>query len=1096
MNLTIHYGWLLSRKLLLIMKLSAILLLVTALQVSARTHAQKVSISGKDLPLGKVFEMIKQQTGYAFVADQSVLSQGRAVTLHVKEASLEEVLNSCLANQQLTYTITDKIIVIARSTEAGKTVNSYYVPPAGVPVSGTVTDEAGQPLAGVTVQLKQQKKATQTDGAGRYAFSNLTPGTYVLAFSSVGYAVKEISVTLGTAAQELNVKLQPAVNSLNETVVKGYYQTSRRQNTGNVSTVKADEIARQPVADPLAALQGRVAGLFITATSGLPGARFNIRLRGQNSMSLGNDPLVIVDGVPFYTETLTTVTGANGTQSPLSLINPADIERVDVLKDADATAIYGSRGANGVILITTKKGKAGKATYNFNVYTGGSKVVNTVPMLSTADYLALRKEALANDGVAATESNASDILKWPASQDINWQDYMIGHTGKVTEVTGSVSGGGAQSHFMLSGSYRRESTVLRGNPAYQRGAAHLTADHTSLDGKFYLSAGVSFSRDNDNSLASALSTFYNMAPNYTLYDSTGAYYWFSNEQNPQAYLLRTSQSNTSNLVASGNLRYTVLPGLNIKTSLGYNQSNMNQVQVYPDKTFNPATSSGSISYFGANNLNSYIIEPQADFSRRMGNGTLQLLAGATWQQSKRQGYRIDGSDFPSDDLLKDMKSAGKLTPFNSIYDFYRYTALFGRVNYNLSDKYIVNATFRRDGSTRFGPEKRFGNFAAAGAAWVFTNESFMQPVPFVSFGKLRASYGTSGNDQIDDYAYLSSWSSPGYSYDGRGTLTPTRFENPYYRWELTRKLEAGLELGFLKDRVLFSTSFYRNISSNQLVQYTLSPQAGRSSYTTNLPAKILNTGWEFEVNTTNIQQKNFSWKSNVNLTIAKNKLQKYPDFEKSSYAKTYVIGQSLTIVKGYQFTGVNTQTGVAEFADQNNDKSYTDPEDMVVLGKTMPDFYGGFQNSFTYKNLQLDFLFQFVKQEGATINYGGLSYSPGTAYRNQEVSVLNRWKKPGDVTDIPAASATSGKAAYNAYMNYYRYSTAAWGNASYIRLKNLYLRYDLSAWAKKWKMSGLGIYVQAQNLLTFTDYLGFDPETQGQAMPPLKTFTAGVQLSF
>lgn len=1096
MNLTIHYGWLLSRKLLLIMKLSAIFLLAATLQVSARTYGQKVSISGKNLSLGKVFELIKQQTGYAFVADQSVLAHVPAVTLNVKEASLEEVLNQCLQHQQLTYTITDKIIVIARSAASAKTVNAYYVPPAAVPLSGTVTDEAGQPLAGVAVQLKQLKKAVQTDVAGRFSFTGLEAGSYVLVFSSVGYTGKEVTATLSTTALVLTVTLQQAVNNLNETVVKGYYQTSRRQNTGNVSTVKAEDIARQPVGDPLAALQGRVAGLFITSTSGLPGARFNIRLRGQNSMTLGNDPLVIVDGVPFYTESLTTVTGANGTQSPLSLINPADIERVDVLKDADATAIYGSRGANGVILITTKKGKAGKAAYNFNVYTGGSKVVNTVPMLSTADYLALRKEALANDATALTESNASDILKWDANQDINWQDYMIGHTGKVTEATGSVSGGGAQSHFMLSGSYRRESTVLRGNPAYQRGAAHLTADHTSLDGKFYLSASVSFSRDNDNSLASALSTFYNMAPNYPLYDSTGAYYWFSNEQNPQAYLLRTSQSNTANLVASGNLRYTVLPGLNLKTNLGYNQSNMNQVQVYPDKTFNPATSSGSISYFGANNLNAYIIEPQADFSHRLGNGTLQLLAGATWQQSKRQGYRIDGADFPSDDLLKDMKSAGKLTPFSSIYDFYRYTALFGRFNYNLSDKYIINATFRRDGSTRFGPERRFGSFAAAGAAWVFTGESFMQPLSFVSFGKLRASYGTSGNDQIDDYAYLSSWSSPGYSYNGQGTLSPSRFDNPYYRWELTRKLEAALELGFLKDRILLSTSFYRNISSNQLVQYTLSPQAGRPSYTTNLPAKILNTGWEFDLNTTNIQQKNFTWKSTFNLTLAKNKLKEYPDFDKSGYAKTYVIGQSLSIVKGYRFTGVNTQTGVAEFADLNGDKAYTDPDDMVVLGKTMPDFYGGFQNSFTYKNLQLDFLFQFVKQEGPTLNYGGLSYSPGTAYRNQEVSVLNRWKKPGDVTDIPAASATSGKAAYNAYMNYYRYSSAAWGNASYIRLKNLYLRYDLGKYAKKWKMSGLSVYVQAQNLLTFTDYLGFDPETQGQAMPPLKTFTAGVQLSF
>lgn len=626
MNLTIHSGWLLSRKLLLIMKLSAILVLAATLHVSARTHAQRVTVSGKNLPLDKVFEMIKQQTGYAFVADQTVLARVPAVTLHVKDASLEEVLNQCLVNQPLTYTITDKIIVIARKAESSRQLNSYYVPPATAPLTGTVTDEAGLPLAGVAVQLKQQKKATQTNADGRFEFAALEAGNYVLVFSSVGYAEREVAVTLKGTPYAVQVKLQQLVNSLNETVVKGYYQTSRRQNTGNVSTVKAEDIARQPVGDPLAALQGRVAGLFITSSSGLPGARFNIRLRGQNSMNLGNDPLVIVDGVPFYTETLTTVTSANGTQSPLSLINPADIERIDVLKDADATAIYGSRGANGVMLITTKKGKTGSTKYNVNVYTGGSKVVNTVPMLSTAQYLELRKEAMTNDGVALTEANASDILKWSPDQNVNWQNYMMGHTAKVTEVTGSVSGGNAQTHFLLSGSYRRESTVLKGNPLYQRGSAHLTADHTSADGKFYISANVSFSRDNDQSLASALSTFYNIAPNYPLYDSTGAYYWFSNEQNPEAYLLRTSRTNTSNLVAGSNLRYTLLPGLQLKANLGYNQSNMNSVQVFPDKTFNPATSSGSISYFGASNLNSYIVEPQADYTHQLGAGTLQLLA--------------------------------------------------------------------------------------------------------------------------------------------------------------------------------------------------------------------------------------------------------------------------------------------------------------------------------------------------------------------------------------------------------------------------------------------------------------------------------------
>lgn len=1097
MHLTFHCGRLPSRKLLLIMRLTIVLLLAATFQVSAGTYSQKLTITGKNLSLVHVFELIKQQTGYAFVADQTLIARAPAISLQVKDAPLEEVLDKCLQHLSLTYTISDKIIVIARTNAAVQNSYERYLAPADDRLlQGVVQDENKKPLQGAVVRIAQLNKTVQTDARGYFSFEKIPAGKYTLMVTSVGFEAKEETITLNNTSGYIQILLQASVNKLEETVVKGYYQTSRKLNTGNVASVTSEDIAKQPVSDPLAALQGRVAGLFITSTNGLPGARFNISLRGQNSIDLGNDPLVIVDGVPFYTETLTTVTGANGTQSPLSLINPADIERIDVLKDADATAIYGSRGANGVMLITTKKGKAGKARYNFSVYSGASKSINRLKMLNTSQYLEMRKEAYANDGTTPEAANAVDVTTWGNTESRDWFDYMVGSTAKVTEATGSVSGGTAQSHYLLSGSFRKESTVLRGNPAYQRAAGHLTADHTSEDGKFFINASVSYSRDNNNSLATALSTFYNMSPNYPLFNASGDYYWFSNEQNPEAYLLRSSQSHTSNIVANSNIRYTVLPGLNIKANLGYNQTNMGQTQVYPDKTFNPNTSSGSMTFFGNNELSSYILEPQGDYTHRFGSGTLQLLAGATWQQSKRQGYRIDGSDFASDDLLYDIKSAGTLTPFSSVFDFYRYTAVFGRVNYNVADKYIVNATFRRDGSTRFGPDRRFGNFAAAGAAWIFSNETFMQQQSVISFGKLRASYGSSGNDQIGDYAYLSSWEAPGYPYDGNAGLTPTRFDNPYYQWERTRKLEGGLELGFIKDRVLLSTSFYRNLSDNQLVQYALSPQAGRSSYTTNLPAKILNTGWEFELNTTNVKSKDWNWKTSLNLTISKNKLQSFPGFESSAYAKTYVLGQDLTIVKGYLFTGVNTQTGIAEFADLNGNTVVSETDDYVVMGKTTPDYFGGLQNSITYKNFQLDFLFQFVKQEGPTIRYGGLNFIPGYGYRNQDVSVLNRWQKAGDVTDVPKLSATAGSASYTAYQNYYRYSTAAWGDASYIRLKNLYLKYNLSAIAQKWHLGGLNVYVQAQNLFTFTDYLGFDPETQGVTMPPVKTFTAGLQLSF
>jgi hypothetical protein len=404
---------------------------------------------------------------------------------------------------------------------------------------------------------------------------------------------------------------------------------------------------------------------------------------------------------------------------------------------------------------------------------------------------------------------------------------------------------------------------------------------------------------------------------------------------------------------------------------------------------------------------------------------------------------------------------------------------------------VLNATFRRDGSTRFGPGKRFGNFGAIGAAWIFSNESFIPEGSVLSFGKLRGSYGTTGNDQIDEYKYMDSWSSTAYPYDGVAGLTPARLANPDYRWEENRKMEAGLELGFFKDRILLTTNYYRNISTNQLVDFQLSPQVGFEYITANFPAKVLNAGWEFELNTVNVDKKNFTWKSSFNLTFNKNELIEYPGFESSAYTEDFAIGQSLTMIRGYKFTGIDPATGKATFLDVDKDGSIAEYDDFVTLGKTMPDFYGGFQNSFVYKSFELDFLIQFVKQEGHLLNYGAWTTAYG-GFRNKDLSALGRWQTAGDEKSIPKAVLTAAGSSYD----FYRESSAVWGDASFIRLKNISLRYDLSKFTKGWKLNKTSVFVMAQNLFTITSYDGFDPETQGLAMPPLKTITAGLNIAF
>ncbi|MDF2188201.1 TonB-dependent receptor [Paraflavitalea sp. CAU 1676] len=1070
------------------MKLTVLLLTVTMLQVSAKTTAQTITYTAREASLEKVFTAIKKQTGFVVFYDYKQVQGMAPISVQAVNQPLESFLRNILNGKPLDYAIEGKTIIISRAQPASIIpIPLSAAAPVRQEITGTVTDPSGVPLPGVSINIKGSTNGTATNAAGVYKL-HADPGQ-ILVFSYVGFQLQEVKVANSAT---INVQLTPANSELDESVVIGYGTAIRRSNTGSVSTVKSRDLVSQPVSDPLAALQGRVSGFFVASSNGLPGSSFKVMLRGQNSIGGGNEPLYIIDGVPFFSEPLNQFTTANGNQSPLSSINTADIERIDVLKDADATAIYGSRGANGVILITTKKGKAGTTRFNFNAYAGGSKVVNKLNMLSTPEYIAMRKQAFANDGKTYDATTAPDLVTWDQNKTTDWQDYMMGHTAGITDVQGSVSGGNDKTRFLLSGSYRRETTVLPNDLAWKRGGVHFNVDHTAFDGKFNVSASVNYTNTRDNSLASDLTSFYNLAPNYPLYDANGKYYWFLNEQNPAAYLLRRSNNRTNNLVSNANIRYTIIPGLDAKVNLGYTRTTLDQLQVYPNATFNPTTSTGSMTYFGDASTNSYIVEPQVDYRRAIGQGNLSVMAGATWQESIREGTGVTGENFSSDALLEDIKAAGKLTARPSTYRFYRYNAFFGRVTYNYDERYILNATARRDGSTRFGPGKRFGNFGAIGAAWVFTNESFFPSTDILTFGKLRSSYGTTGNDLVGDYQYLDSWTSTAYPYDGIAGLSVSRLFNDNYHWEENRKLEAALELGFWKNRVLLNTNYYRNISTNQLVEYAVSPQTGWESLVANFPATVLNSGWEFDLTTTNIDNRSFRWKTSFNITVNKNELKEFDNFESSAYTNNYVIGKSLTIMKGYKSTGVDPQTGKATFQDiDGNPASLTENSDYVVLGKTMPDYYGGLQNSFSYKGFELDFLVQFVKQEGPGVNYGYLSYVYGIM-KNKDESALNRWQKAGDYAPVPKATTLASNVLYDQY----RLSSAVWGDASYIRLKNVSLRYDLSKFVKRYKISNLSVYVLGQNLVTITNYDGFDPETQGLVMPPMKTITAGLQFSF
>ncbi|MGI8601292.1 MAG: SusC/RagA family TonB-linked outer membrane protein [Chitinophagaceae bacterium] len=1086
------------------MKFSVFFLFIACFHANANGYAQKVSISGKNLSIQKVFKEIENQTEYQFFYNERLLQQAKKVNIQLYNASLEEVLEACFKEQPLTFAIIQKTIIVKLKDNAPGLINS----PPPIDVRGRITSDAGLPLADVSVIVKGTKKGTTTNSNGEFVLNNIDDNA-TLVISSVGFESQEIAVQNRSV---INMSMNIAVKGLDETVVIGYGTTSRRLNTGSVSSVTSDVISKQPVADPLAALQGRISGLMITPTSGLPGSNVQVRIRGENSIKQGSDPLYIIDGVPFFSSPINMFNGANGSQSPLNSINPNDIERIDVLKDADATAIYGSRGANGVILITTKKGKSGESRVNVNLYTGYSKVSNKLDLLNTEQYLQMRKDAFQLDGVAPTATTAPDLLTWDQNAYTDWQDLLIGNTAKLTEAQASFSGGNEQTRFLISGTYRDEGTVLLGDFKFKKAGVHFNADHNSSNGKFGISSSFNYVRDENNSVPTDVSQYIFLAPNYPVYNPDGSLYWFGSVQNPVAYLNRTYETNTNNLIGNTVLRYSILKGLNIKTNLGFTQTGMKQLLTLPFSGFNPATAPASSAQYASSSVNSYIVEPQVDYNTIAGPGRLNLLAGASWQQNNSEGQFLQGTGYSSDALLKNIQSASTVTVRSVNQRQYNYQSFFGRANYNIDQKYLLNLTFRRDGSSRFGPGKQFGNFGAIGAGWIFTKENFLaNSLSFLSYGKLRASYGTNGNDQIGDYQFLDTWGSTSFPYGGLSGLNPTRVYNADYSWEINKKFEVALELGFLNDRILLTTNYYNNRSSNQLIGYTLSSQSGFTSYTANLPAEVQNSGLEFELNTMNFQSKDFNWTTSLNLSFPHNKLISYPNLERSSDASSFEVGQSIRMIKGYKFLGVDPQTGIPDFLDVNKDGIISRPADYVVLGETMPQFFGGLSNQISYKNLSLDFFFQFVKQESITNDWGPLVGVPGTM-NNKDVSVLDRWRSPGDVTNIPRPSATSANVANTAYRNYYRSSDAAWGDASYVRLKNLSLTYDLSSLTQKWKLNGTSLFVQGQNLLTFTNYKGLDPEINGfdrnfvfpinpfgsvrpQAIPVLKTITIGMRLS-
>jgi TonB-linked SusC/RagA family outer membrane protein len=1103
----------LSRQMLLAMKLLMILTVAAVFSVRASVTAQTVTLKTSNSSLEKVLREVKKQTGYDYYLNAKLVGLSKPISIESEKQALAEFLAACLKDQPLTFEIVEKSIIImgkkgsslAEGLNPGLLPNENEAPPSTV--RGRITNEKGEPIAGISIAIKGGRTIGISNDNGEFILTNI-PDNASLVFSAVSIETYELRIV---GNKELLLTVKTKISTLDEIQVIAYGQTSKRLNTGNISTINQEDIEKQPISNAILALQGRVTGIAINQMTGLNGGAVTTLIDGKNSLVRGSDPFYVVDGVPYVSVLPPNIalifgtgntgsSGSLGNGSPLNYLNPSDIESISVLKDADATSIYGSRAANGAIIITTRKGKAGQSRVDLSVQNGWGNNTRRLPLLGLKQYLEMRREAFKNDNIAMTTANAYDLTLFDTTRSTDWQNLLIGGTAQYTNLDASVSGGTRNVQYLISGTYNRQTTVFPASFPDVKGSLHFNLNTLSENGRFKTSISAMYMNDNNSNPSTDLTARAISIGATSPYPiaADGSYDWgvdatgTSRFTNPLATFNNIYKNRTKNLVSSLQLSYLFSKFLELSTNLGYTTMDIDEISTSPLSSVRPdlraTTARGS--GFVYSSLSSWSVEPQLTYRSSVGALKIEAIAGGSLQRLKSETARFGASGFNNDAVLEDIKSASTVTVAQTNGFLYKYAGLFSRINLNFRNKYIVNLSARRDGSSRFGPNNRYNNFGAIGGAWVFSEENLFKKFKFLSFGKLRGSYGTTGNDQIGEYIFLDLYNavSTGVAYQGAVGYQSARLANPDIQWEGTKKFAVGLDLGLYSDRVIFGAGFYRNVSSNQLLGNPQPSTTGFTSITENFQASIVNSGWEFTLHTLNIKKPQFLWSSDINITLPRSELLAYEDLANSSNASTYVIGGPVTIRRLYSFAGTDPSTGQFRFLDSKGifTVNPTFPADLTANINTAPTITGGLSNSFTYKGFQLDVLIQVVKQTGTNYYFGN---SPGSTNFNQPVWVMDRWQKAGDVSDHGRFTTNSGNTGFQNLSQ----SDANNNDASYARVKNASLSWTIpDKWRTRIKLRDARIFIHGQNLFTITNYKGLDPETRStQVLPPLRVITVG-----
>ena len=983
--------------------------------------------------------------------------------------------------------------------------------------NGRVLDsKTGLPLDGATVQIKGTTNAATTDSKGNFTLRTGQKLPYTLIVSFAAYQTLETVAT----SPDLEIKLQPAEGNLNEVVVIGYGVQKKSDLTGSVASVSPNLIKQSPVSSFDRILQGAVAGVQVIQTSGQPGSAVSIRIRGGNSITGGNEPLYVIDGFPVYNDN--TDANAGVTSGPsinaLASLNPSDIETIDVLKDASATAIYGSRGAYGFVIITTKKWKAGQNILSYEGYYGQQEIIKTIDVLTSSQQWAqLKNDALINAGKPAFYTQ-EQINALEGGTD--WQKAAF-QKAPIQSHQFTISGGDEKTRYAIALNYFKQDGIIR-NSDFRRFSARLNLDRT-ISEKFKVGTNLTASRiDANEANANIVSTLLLLPPTVPIYDSTGNYTLQSPFEvalgNPIATLEKEiNETKTFRLLGNVYGEYTIIPGLTAKVSIGADIINNKQNRYLPSSLYEAYTVKGSAS-IGTKTVNTFLNENTLTYTQKIGQHNFTVLAGYTQQSYNSENVTASAQGFVSDLLTFNNLSSGSLSviPVSSAADW-SLKSFIGRINYSLASKYFLTVTARADGSSRFGKNNKWGYFPSAALAWNVTREDFLKGSRLFSNLKLRVSAGLTGNQEIGQYQSLATLSNNTYLIGNVLAVgfSPSRIANADLSWEKTAQYDAGVDIGLLKNRISIVLDAYYKRTSALLLTVPIPYTSGYSTSLQNY-GTVANKGIELSINTQNISARELTWSTNLVFSLNRNKIISLGQGVSYLISDPLIaqVGEALGSFYGYQSNGLfqlnddlsklptidpaTTKPGDRRYVDINGDGKITQADDRTIIGHAQPKFLAGLTNNVTWKYFDLSIFF-YGSYGNELFNQNRQQLELLSGQQNAASSALDRWTTTNPSNEVQRAKEDPAPVTTSRYVE----------DASYLRLKNLTLGYSLpQAVARAIRLKQLRVYVSANNLATWTKYTGYDPDvskneqstlTQGVdygAYPNAKSFLAGINITF